>query len=137
MHSKRSCRHILESDWERDQTPLAPESSGWRKFPSPYLSGKEQLTRSPTPCLGPKHEDPFLSLVTSTRGQGTWRDGAQRGRRNPGVGRPKQRSGPTLDLTPPSSPSPSRPPPNGRYLTDLSVNSRISWSMVTSCSSQP
>ena len=135
MHSRRSCRHILESDWERDWTPLVPQSSGQRRFPSPYLSGEEQLAGSPAPCLGPKHKDPFSSPVTSSRGWGAWRHGAWRDKRNPGVGRHKWKSGPAMDLTSLSSPSPPRPLPNGGYLVDSSVNSRTSVSMVTSHSS--
>ena len=48
------------------------------------------------------------------------------------MGRPKQKSGLSLDPTLPSSPSPPRPPSNGRYSMDSLLYSRTSGSMVTS-----
>ena len=136
MHSERSWRHIPESEWDGDQTPLATQSSSQMRSPSPYLSGEEQLTRSPAPCWESECIDPCSLPATSTRGQGNPRCGAQRGRRNAGVGRTKWKSGPALDLTPPSSPSPPRPPPNNSYSIDLSVSSRAlgQWHLPICCS---
>ena len=122
MHSEKSCRHIPEVEWDWDWNSLVPWSSGWRS-PSQYLSGGTAKWK-PALCLGSEHKDPCPLLATFNRGHGSWRCSAQMGGWTCGVGRPKQKSRPVLDPTPPSSSSPPRPQTNGGYLMDLSVNSR-------------